>query len=432
MANLVITSYSILRTDVELLSKHSWHVCVLDEGHLLRNAKTGMHRYSCVCHLDETPTSLSQVATARASRRLRANHRLILTGTPVQNKVNELWAAFDFLMPNFLGTASSFAKEFEGPIVRGHAVGAQASRVADGIEKLRILHQQVLPFILRREKHEVLRELPPKVISYVKVPLSEVQQRLYNQVTSRHAVSASLKKLKQTLCHKQQLNDEAIVDSVTLKSLLILRLICTHPALVCNRGVASCNGLTERCNVDMSGKLSTLLDMLRTFIADDSDLMAADNDPSLLYCDDDDEEISVSGFQSVVRSVDDVAVCTNSLSVNSSSSRKCIIFSQFTKSLDVVENFVLKPFMPRLRYIRLDSQVAPNKRSGLASRFNNDPSIRLFLATTRVGGLGLNLTGMYFDNLCGYVDPNMFLLPTLINTTTMVTAADTVMFLEND
>ncbi len=69
----------------------------------------------------------------------------MLTGTPVQNKVHEVWATFDFLMPNFLGSSSSFSKEFARPITKSQLPGASASDVGDGMEKLKVLHQQVLP-----------------------------------------------------------------------------------------------------------------------------------------------------------------------------------------------------------------------------------------------------------------------------------------------
>jgi SNF2 family DNA or RNA helicase len=96
--NFVVTSYSVLRGDLARLEKPVWEYCVLDEGHLLKNPKT---------------------ATAMAARKIRSRHRLVLTGTPVQNRVSELWATFDFLMPNFLGSHAYFSKVYAGPIGKG-------------------------------------------------------------------------------------------------------------------------------------------------------------------------------------------------------------------------------------------------------------------------------------------------------------------------
>ena len=94
--DVVITSYEVVRNDVASLQDMSWHYCVLDEGHIIKNAKTKL---------------------TKAVKSIRANHRLILSGTPIQNNVLELWSLFDFLMPGFLGTESSFNERFSKPIL---------------------------------------------------------------------------------------------------------------------------------------------------------------------------------------------------------------------------------------------------------------------------------------------------------------------------
>ena len=117
---------------------------MLDEGHLLKNPNT---------------------ATAKAARKVRAKHKVILSGTPVQNRVQELWAAFDFLMPNFLGSERTFQREYGKVIGESLKEGEEQLLVGEAKVKLKQLHQQVLPFILRREKKDVLSELPNKVIT---------------------------------------------------------------------------------------------------------------------------------------------------------------------------------------------------------------------------------------------------------------------------
>merc|ERR1712061_695259 len=91
----VITSYEIIRSDVDLFRLCHWNYLVLDEGHAIRNAKT---------------------KTTLAIKSLQAHHRLILSGTPIQNSVLELWSLFDFLMPGFLGTDQSFHERFARPV----------------------------------------------------------------------------------------------------------------------------------------------------------------------------------------------------------------------------------------------------------------------------------------------------------------------------
>ena len=93
--DIVITSYDICRNDTDLICKYNWNYCALDEGHIIKNAKAKV---------------------TMAVKRIMANHRLILSGTPVQNNVLELWSLFDFLMPGFLGTERFFHDKFAKPI----------------------------------------------------------------------------------------------------------------------------------------------------------------------------------------------------------------------------------------------------------------------------------------------------------------------------
>lgn len=94
--DVVITSYEVVRNDISNLDHMDWLYCILDEGHVIKNAKTKL---------------------TKAVKNLRAQHRLILSGTPIQNNVLELWSLFDFLMPGFLGTEASFNERFGKPIL---------------------------------------------------------------------------------------------------------------------------------------------------------------------------------------------------------------------------------------------------------------------------------------------------------------------------
>lgn len=94
--DVVITSYEVVRNDLANLQGIDWHYCILDEGHIIKNAKTKL---------------------TKAVKTIRARHRLILSGTPIQNNVLELWSLFDFLMPGFLGSEGSFNERFSKPIL---------------------------------------------------------------------------------------------------------------------------------------------------------------------------------------------------------------------------------------------------------------------------------------------------------------------------
>lgn len=373
--NIVVISYATLRSDIVRLAKIQWCYCVLDEGHLLKNPKT---------------------ATARASRRLKSIHRLILTGTPVQNKVFEVWSTFDFLMPNFLGTQASFSKEFARPITKGQSIGASASDVATSMEKLKVLHQQVLPFILRREKEQVLKELPPKTITTILCDMSPLQSQLYSKFCSGKAAQKSLESLEQAIksMEKQGGGLPSRLGSDVLRSFLYLRLLCTYPALV-DSGTERWD-VTNNDTIEFSGKLLALSELLRNMgMQSQSDkLTAADNDSSLIYCEDDSDMLEQDELHQVLQpeSYDGEVLSIEKMQSNKDS--KCLIFAQFTRSLDVVEHLLLRPNMTSDdSYVRLDGKVPLEERARVVDRFNNDDSVKIMLLTTRIGGLGLNLTG---------------------------------------
>mmetsp|Transcript_14285 Transcript_14285/g.33262 ORF Transcript_14285/g.33262 Transcript_14285/m.33262 type:complete len:595 (+) Transcript_14285:132-1916(+) len=375
--NLIVTSYEILRSEIGSLSKVDWTYCILDEGHLLRNPKT---------------------ATARASRKLRARHRLILTGTPIQNSVNEIWATFDFLMPNFLGSYLQFSKEFSKPIIKGQNLDATAANIAVGMEKLKSLHQQVLPFIMRREKEQVLTELPPKIITRIPCPMSSIQENLYHRFCSNRQGKQSMLTLHELLDSRNPkfANSPNSSNPEVLKSLLYLRLLCTHPWLVrANKLSKDTKVRQDLYKLEVSGKLVALKGLLRDAGMNVQDLNAADNDSSLLYCDEREELGSDINDHERVLEPDSYGSSNSECrqtSLNLSESR-CLIFCQFTHSLDIVEELLIKRHMPSIKYLRLDGKVPTLKRSSVVDRFNEDDSIKLMLLTTKIGGLGLNLTG---------------------------------------
>lgn len=156
--DVVITSYDTVRNDIEYLSRQNWHYCVLDEGHIIKNSKT-----------DRT----------KAVKQIKATHRLVLSGTPIQNNVLELWSLFDFLMPGFLGSERAFHDKFGKPIlaIRDGKVTAKEREAATFA--LDALHKQVLPFLLRRLKEDTLADLPPKIIQDIECELGDLQKLLY-------------------------------------------------------------------------------------------------------------------------------------------------------------------------------------------------------------------------------------------------------------
>ena len=182
--NVVVTSYDLMRRDIDEYAGQDFARVVLDEAQYIKNP-------------------LTQVA--RAAKRLPAGVRFALTGTPIENRLSELWSIFDFLMPGLLGTRESFAKRFESPVE--HAEGDSAAR----------LQALVSPFVLRRVKEDVVADLPEKIEDTVMAQLTGEQRKLYlanqdriaQQVQHREAsefkkdklkVLAELTKLRQICC----------------------------------------------------------------------------------------------------------------------------------------------------------------------------------------------------------------------------------------
>lgn len=332
-------------------------------------------------------------ATAIASKKLRAKHRIILTGTLVQNNVNEVWAIFDFLMPNYLGSSASFTKNFARPIMKSQLATASTVDVQDGSTKLKLLHQQTLPFILRREKDRVLRELPPKIITIYNVPLSPVQKQLYAEFCSTSDAQASLDSFKKMLLSDTlDTLEPSKLGSGVLKTILFLRLLCSHPTLVLPEQNRTSDRVLSWYSIEASGKLTAVQYLLSEAGIVSEHAMGADGDYSALYTDFSDEVLE-DPASNIAINADFVDLADNRCEAEHYSETKCLIFAQFTRTLDVVEELLFKRKFPSLRYSRIDGKVPPENRAALAEKFNNDKSISVMLLTTRIGSLGLNLTG---------------------------------------
>lgn len=210
-SDLVLTSYALLHRDLDALLEHPFHLLVLDEAQHVKNPD-------------------AQVTRAVAS--LRADHRLCLSGTPVENHLGELWSLMQFLMPGFLGTLETFRSTWQTPIEKN---GNESRRAA--------LARRVGPLILRRTKHDVAKELPPKTEILHEIEMGEAQKDLYETVRSTMD-----KQVRQALAIRGQQ-----AQIVFLDALLKLRQICCHPRL-----------LGEDHAAGGSAKFDHLVDLLET------------------------------------------------------------------------------------------------------------------------------------------------------------------------
>jgi SNF2 family DNA or RNA helicase len=189
-SHLVITTYALLRRDLDELLKFEYASVILDEAQNIKNPNT---------------------ITARSVRKLEAGLRVCLSGTPIENNLFELWSLFEFLMPGFLGSQHSFQRGIVKPIKDGDE------------ETLEYLRTRVKPFILRRTKAEVAKDLPPKIETTHYCELVDEQRELYN---------ALAKKLKDQVLRDVDEKGMAKSQMSILDALLKLRQICCHPRLL--------------------------------------------------------------------------------------------------------------------------------------------------------------------------------------------------------
>ncbi|KDR81493.1 hypothetical protein GALMADRAFT_239466 [Galerina marginata CBS 339.88] len=345
--DVVITSYEVVRNDIANLEGQKWLYCILDEGHVIKNSKTKL---------------------TRAVKNIQAQHRLILSGTPIQNNVLELWSLFDFLMPGFLGTETSFNERFGKPILAnrdGKAKNGEAAALA-----LEALHKQVLPFLLRRLKEDVLHDLPPKIIQDYYCELSDLQKSLYDDFSKSNVRISPPDTATTSESDAPQTGQQHI-----FQSLQYLRKLCNHPALILKTNkdaIESALGVTAAStnlhDLQHAPKLLALRQLLQDCGIGCAPTINAETPKTEL-------------------------IDTVTENQSSFSQHRVLIFCQMKQMLDIIETDLFKMHMPSVTYMRLDGGTDTNKRHAIVQTFNADPSIDCLLLTTHVGGLGLTLTG---------------------------------------
>ena len=183
-----ITTYPLIRKDVDLYKAQIFDACFIDEAQFIKN-----------------PTSLG----AKAVKAVQAKHRFALTGTPIENTLSELWSIFDFVMPGFFGRYRQFEECYEKPILRDH----------DSVQ-MQKLRRKIRPFVLRRMKKEVLTELPDKIETRRMAEMGAKQRKIYESYLAR---------IQMELAGDEE-NTPGGNRMQVLAALARLRQICCHPA----------------------------------------------------------------------------------------------------------------------------------------------------------------------------------------------------------
>lgn len=214
--DVILTTYPLLARDREILLDQEYHLLILDEAQIIKNAKA---------------------KSTQIVQQLKANHRVCLTGTPMENHLGELWSLFNFLMPGLLGNPTQFKRLFADPIEKHQDANRRRS-----------LATRVAPFMLRRTKQQVIKELPPKTEIISNVEISGAQLDLYESVRI-----ALHKNISEAIRNKGLARSHIVV----LDALLKLRQICCHPRLL---------KLDTAKHVHHSAKLDLLFEMLPSLI----------------------------------------------------------------------------------------------------------------------------------------------------------------------
>ncbi len=188
--DLILTSYDLVKRDIELYEGYEFKYCILDEAQYIKNSTT---------------------QNAKAVKLLKSRIRFALTGTPIENSLADLWSIFDFIMPGYLLSYKKFKDKYEVPIVKD-----------EDTDMLQRLNKQVVPFILRRLKRDVLKELPDKIETLTYAQMEEVQRKLYE---------AELMKLNKEFNNEIKENGYEKSQIKILSMLTRLRQICCDPAL---------------------------------------------------------------------------------------------------------------------------------------------------------------------------------------------------------
>ncbi|XP_068560062.1 SWI/SNF-related matrix-associated actin-dependent regulator of chromatin subfamily A containing DEAD/H box 1A [Cebidichthys violaceus] len=338
--NVIVTTYNMAignDSDRGLFRKLRLNYAVFDEGHMLKNMNSLRYRHLMA---------------------INAEHRLLLTGTPLQNNLLELMSLLNFIMPSmFSSSTTQLSKMFSM-----NSREEQSRFVRDRISQAKLIMK---PFILRRVKSDVLKQLPAKEDKIESCPMSEKQQLLYQNLFSK--CKASTNGEKRELCNV----------------MMQLRKMANHPLL--HRQYYTTEKLKAMSELML--KEPTHVDANAALIQEDMEVMSDFELNRLCQ-----QYSSISSYQlenNLLLDSGKFHHLTELLASHKNKEDRVVLFSQFTMMLDIVE-VLLKHL--KHRYIRLDGSTPIADRIGLIDEYNTDPDIFVFLLSTRAGGLGINLT----------------------------------------
>ncbi|XP_071945077.1 lymphocyte-specific helicase-like isoform X2 [Antedon mediterranea] len=363
---VVITSFEIAMRDSKYLNHYLWKYIIVDEGHRIKNMN---------CRL------IKELKTYQSA------NRLLLTGTPLQNNLSELWSMLNFLLPEVFDDLQTFESWFDFNSFSSHE--DEEAIVAKEREQhvISMMHQILTPFLLRRLKSDVDLTIPPKKEIIVNAPMTSIQQEFYASTLDRSIIDKVKPKKKEEVtltpkgrpkrgCSKKV--DYSIVfneieesDDVEDWYKKIRDTFAKEPTAP---GETPSN--TESV---VNIKLQNIVMQLRKCC----------NHPYLLEYPLDPVTQQFKVDEDLVKSCGKLLVLERMLPELKKRGHKVLIFSQMTSMLDILEDYC---HLRNHNYCRLDGSMAFAERQQQISNFSNDPDYFIFLLSTRAGGLGINLT----------------------------------------
>ena len=322
---VMVISYEMFLRCIEDVRKAKFHLVICDEAHRLKNAKI------------KTGTALGSLGISKI---------VLLTGTPIQNNLEEFYTLAEVANPGILGSLSVFKKVFVEPITRSQQPDCEADDKELGTTRAAELTRIMATFVLRRTAEINKRYLPPKVEHVVFIKMTDLQMNIYQELLKTSAVRGCL--------------SYSYKGSAHLKCINALKKLCNDPLLIHRM----CTDTTNCNNDDEETLVSTRL--LELFPTDY---------PS--------SNLSVYSAK--------LSVLNNMLVSFLSTNHKCVVVSNSTKSLDILQDFLVAS---SYTFVRLDGQTAMSERQSIVDHFNDKRSNKnIFLLSSKAGGVGLNLTG---------------------------------------
>uniref|UniRef100_A0A0E0PG75 Uncharacterized protein n=1 Tax=Oryza rufipogon TaxID=4529 RepID=A0A0E0PG75_ORYRU len=344
---ILLTTYDIVRNNFKMIKGNFtndfddeeetlWNYVILDEGHIIKNPKT------------QRAQSLFEIPCV---------HRIVISGTPIQNNLKEMWALFYFCCPEVLGDKEQFKARYEHAIIQGNDKNATNRQKHIGSNVAKELRERIKPYFLRRMKNEVFldsgtgedKKLAKKNELIIWLKLTSCQRQLYEAFLNSELVHSSM-------------------QGSPLAAITILKKICDHPLLLTKKAA---EGVLEGMDAMLNNQEMGMVEKMAMNLAD-------------MAHDDDDVELQVGQDVSCK-----LSFMMSLLQNLVSEGHNVLIFSQTRKMLNIIQEAII---LEGYKFLRIDGTTKISERERIVKDFQEGPGAPIFLLTTQVGGLGLTLT----------------------------------------